>query len=237
MVSWSCGLAVLRDHATTRPRNLATAWYVSAVTAEAPPETYFLEIEAHFALRRGTPFILNTKDWALMKKWYEDGVPLPVVIEAIDTVFERNESSGRKKVISSLHYCRHSIKELWNERRNLYVGAGDMTPESGPEVLLDALAVQLEASEIAAPFAARLRALASEKSVPKIEERLIDLERELIDAFIATFPTEIDSIRAEIALALGDPSKLDAKTRARTEEANLRRLVREKFGLPRLTLF
>jgi hypothetical protein len=73
--------------------------------------------------------------------------------------------------------------------------------------------------------------------VPKIEERLIDIERELVDAFIAADPSAIESIRAEIAVALGDTSKMDAKTRARTEEANLRRLVREKFGLPRLTLF
>jgi hypothetical protein len=210
-----------------------TAWYVSAVL----PETYFQEIEAHFALRRGTPFILNAKDWALMKKWYDDGVPLPIVIEAIDTVFERNEASGRKKVISSLSYCRHSIKELWQDRQNLYVGGGDVSPEAGPEALLDALASQLETSEVAAPFAPRVRGLASEKSVPKIEERLIDLERELVDAFIAADPSAIDAIRAEIAIALGDTSKLDAKTRTRTEEANLRRLVREKFGLPRLTLF
>jgi hypothetical protein len=207
------------------------------VTDAAIKETYFQEIEAHFALRRGTPFILNAKDWALMKKWHEDGVPLPIVIEAIDAVFERNETSGRRKVISSLSYCRHSIKELWNERQNLYVGAGDVAPEAGPESLLEALATQLETSEVAAPFGARVRALASEKSVPKIEERLIDLERELVDAFIAADPAAIIAIRADIAAALGDTSKLDAKTLARTEEANLRRLVREKFGLPRLTLF
>jgi hypothetical protein len=207
------------------------------VPADTPPETYFQEIEAHFALRRGTPFILNAKDWALMKKWYDDGVPLPIVIEAIDTVFEKNEASGRKKVISSLSYCRHSIKELWQDRQNLYVGGGDVSPEAGPEALLDALASQLETSNVAAPFAARVRALASEKSVPKIEERLIDLERELVDAFIAADPASIDAIRADIAVALGDTSKMDAKTRTRTEEANLRRLVREKFGLPRLTLF
>jgi hypothetical protein len=213
------------------------AWYVSNVPADAPPETYFQEIEAHFALHRGTPFILNAKDWALMKKWYEDGVPLPIVIEAIDTVFEKNEASGRRKTISSLSYCRHSIKELWQDRQNLYVGGGEVSPEAGAEALLDALASQLETSEVAAPFAPRVRALAAEKSVPKIEERLIDLERELVDAFIAADPASIDAIRADIATALGDTSKLDAKTRARTEEANLRRLIREKFGLPRLTLF
>ncbi|HEX6177152.1 MAG TPA: hypothetical protein VF057_02240, partial [Thermoanaerobaculia bacterium] len=44
-------------------------------------------------------------------------------------------------------------------------------------------------------------------------------------------------IRDEVAKAIGDPAKLDEKTRARTEEANLRRIVRARFGLPRLTLF
>ena len=76
------------------------------MTADAD---YFLEIEAHFALRRNTPFILSAKDWALMQKWRAEGIPLPVVIEAIDSVFEKNETSGRRKVISSLSYCRHAV--------------------------------------------------------------------------------------------------------------------------------
>src|SRR4029077_4734286 len=76
-------------------------------------DPYYLEIEGHFAARRGTPFILSSKDWTLMKKWHDDGGPLPVVIEAIDSVFEKNETSGRRKVISSLTYCRHAVKELW----------------------------------------------------------------------------------------------------------------------------
>jgi hypothetical protein len=212
--------------------------YNAAVPSDTLPETYFNEIEAHFVLRRGTPFpILGNKDSELIKEWHLGGVPLPIVFEAIDAVFEKNETSGRKKAIFGLTYCRHAVKELWKERQNLYVGGGDVSPESGPEALLDALAAQLETSDVAAPFAPRVRALASEKSVPKIEERLIDLERELVDAFIAADPSSIEAIRADIAAALGDTSKLDAKTRTRTEEANLRRLVREKFGLPRLTLF
>src|SRR5947209_15341303 len=96
-------------------------------------DQYYREIETHFAMRRGTPFILSAKDWALMKKWHDEGVPLPVVIEAIDSVFEKNETSGRRKVISSLSYCRHAIKELWQDRQNLYVGGGDVTPEAAPE--------------------------------------------------------------------------------------------------------
>src|SRR5436190_24016222 len=99
-------------------------------------QPYFEEIEGHFAARRGTPFILSAKDWALMQRWHDEGVPLPVVIEAIDSVFEKNEASGRRKVISSLSYCRHAVKELWQERKNLYVGEAEMTPEREPAAIL-----------------------------------------------------------------------------------------------------
>jgi hypothetical protein len=189
-------------------------------------DDYFLEIEAHFASRRQTPFILSGKDWALMQRWREEAIPLPIVIEAIDAVFEKNETSGRRKVISSLSYCRHAVKELWDARRDLYVGGSDTTPEASPETRLAELAERLQE-----PFASRVRDLARERSVPKIEERLMEIEREMIDGL--TTP----ALRQESAAALGDASKLDPKIRARTEEANLRRLVRERFNLPRLSLF
>lgn len=189
---------------------------------------YFQEIESHFAQRRGTPFILNAKDWMLMKSWSEAGVPLPVVIEAIDSVFDKREALGKK--VNSLSYCKHAIKELWHERKELQIGAEGASPEESPGALLDALASTFEASphETVREFASRVRELVREQSVPRIEERLMELEQLLIDA-IAT-----DELRAEArTLSASAPEK----TRARTEEAHLRRLVRERFELPRLTLF
>ncbi len=200
-------------------------------------DDYFLEIEGHFALRRNTPFILSAKDWALMQRWRDEGIPLPVVIEAIDSVFEKNESSGRRKVISSLSYCRHAVKELWHARRELYVGGSEVTPEADPQSRLEALAQQIEAGRGGAEFASRVRALAAEQSVPRIEQRLMEIESELIKAMVASAPQEVERMRKEIAVSLGDTSRLDPKIRARTEEANLRRLIRERFDLPRLTLF
>src|ERR671935_1782558 len=100
--------------------SLEGLWMKNCSISRMPSEDYYLEIEAHFAHRRQTPFILSAKDWALMRKWHDEGIPLPVVIEAIDSVFEKNETSGRRKVISSLSYCRHAVKEMWNERRELY---------------------------------------------------------------------------------------------------------------------
>ena len=200
---------------------------------------YYLEIESHFAARRGTPFILNAKDWALMKKWFEDGIPLSVVIEAIDSVFEKNEASGRRKVISSLSYCRHAVKEIWQDRQDLYAGSGESGPEENVGGLLEALAGDVERSEtpreIADGIAGEVRSLVREKSVPKIEEKLIDIERDLMDRILASVPAqERDAIVKPITAIVAD---LDDKTRQRTYEANLRRAVRERFVLPRLTLF
>ena len=192
------------------------------------PASYFEEIESHFAQRRGTPFILNAKDWALMKAWSDDGVPLPVVIEAIDSVFDKLADRSPGKIVSGLSYCKHAVKELWSERRQLQVGGESASPEEDVQPRLDALALAL--AQPAPEFVSRVRSLASEKSVPRIEERLMELETELLDALLP----QAEELRAE-ARAL--TSGADEKTRARTEEAHLRRLVRERFGLPRLTLF
>jgi hypothetical protein len=209
------------------------------VTITPVASDYFLEIEAHFAARRKTPFILNAKDWALMKKWFDDGIPLSVVIEAIDSVFEKNEASGRRKVISSLSYCRHAVKETWQDRQDLYAGSGDSAPEENVGGLLEALAGDVERSEapreIAGGIAGDIRSLVREKSVPKVEERLIDIERHLMERILDSVPAgERDAIVQPITTIVAD---LDDKTRQRTYEANLRRAIREKFVLPRLTLF
>jgi hypothetical protein len=194
---------------------------------------YFTEIEALFARRRGTPFVVNAKDWALMKKWSEDGVPLAVVLEAIDSVFDKADAKGKK--VNGLSFCKHAVKELWDDRRSLQIGAQETTPEENPTPALEALAASLAASPHAfvTPFAARIRELAAEKTVPRIEERLIELEEELIAAILAAAP-DAGEMRAE-ARALS--ASAGEKTRARTEVATLRRIVREKYGVPRLSLF
>ncbi|HEX6085986.1 MAG TPA: hypothetical protein VF266_15745 [Thermoanaerobaculia bacterium] len=182
---------------------------------------YFQEIEAHFAQRRGTPFILNAKDWALMQQWAANGIPLPVVIEAIDAVFDKREAAGKK--VNSLSYCKHAVKEMWDERKALAVGAEGETPEEDPSSRLELLALALESSAAAA-YAPRVRELAALRSLPRIEEALMALEEEMIAA-LAT-----PSLREEAA-------RMVPGAEQRAIDAHLRRLVREHHGLPRLSVF
>lgn len=182
---------------------------------------YFMEIEAHFARRRGTPFVLSAKDWALMQEWSAAEIPLPVVIEAIDSVFDKKEAKGQK--VNGLRYCRHAVKELWDERRELQIGSESVSPEEDPSSRLEMLANALPAA-----YADRVRALRG--SVPHIEEQLMELETELIESLLPQAP----ELRAEAeALVAGS----DEKTRARSLDAHVRRLVRERFEIPRLSLF
>jgi hypothetical protein len=196
-------------------------------------EDYFTEIEALFARRRGTPFVVNAKDWALMKGWHTEGIPLPIVLEAIDAVFDKFDSKGR--TVNGLSFCKHAVRELWKDRRALHVGAQDAAPEENPAPMLEALAATLESSpnETVASFAGRVRALIGEKTIPRIEEKLIELDEELIEAALAS-AAGADAIREEARRLSASASE---KTRARTEMANLRRIVRERVGFPRLSLF
>ncbi|MGZ8710388.1 MAG: hypothetical protein ACXW28_09195 [Thermoanaerobaculia bacterium] len=154
-------------------------------------------------------------------EWHKAGIPLPIVIEAIDTVFDRFDAKQRK--VNGLSFCKHAVKELWKERRELAIGAEGAVPEEDPTARLGELAAALPA-----PYADRVRALRG--SVPHIEEELMALEASLIEELLPRAP----ELRAEAeALVAG----ADEKTRARSLEAHLRRLARERFGIPRLSLF
>ena len=214
---------------------------------DAQPTDYFLEIESHFAARRGTPFLFSSKDWALLKSWSEEGIPLAVVLEAIDHCFDKRAESGRKGTISSLRYCRHAVKQTWEERKDLAVGSGGDLPELDPRGKLEALAAQLEnAAELAGPdtaasllrdAAGQVRATAG-RTVPQIEEGLMAIEQALFDQLSTALGAgEWAALEREVDQLLAVYTSLQPETREKTRQANLRRLLRRRVGLPRLSLF
>lgn len=218
---------------------------------EGPAETgdqYFLEVEAHFAFRRGTPVLFSGKDWLLMKEWHDGGVPLAIVIEAIDACFDAREKSGRKGKISGLGFCRHAVEEIWAERRNQMVGGMDAMPELDPAARLGELAAAVQGAAAAAAEAYRtafweaataVAELATKpRSAPKIEERLIEIESRLIDALLVAMPAaERDALVSAVDAELARYAMPSEETRAKTRDANLRRRVRKALAVARLSLF
>ena len=94
---------------------------------------YYRAAEAAFIRRRGTPFLLSPKDFALLKQWRALGVPLEAVEHGIDDAFTRREERGATGKINSLAYCRDAVLAAWERQAEASVGRGAGRDES-PDV-------------------------------------------------------------------------------------------------------
>src|SRR5712692_8814041 len=85
---------------------------------------FYAAAEAAFIRRRGTPFLLSPKDFALLKEWRALGVPLEAIECGIDDAFSRREERGAVGRINSLSYCRDAVLSAWERRAETSVGRG-----------------------------------------------------------------------------------------------------------------
>ena len=211
-------------------------------------DDYFLEIESAFANLRGTPFVFSSKDWALMKGWRDEGVPIAVVLEAMDSCFRKIEEGKRRKTISSLSYCRHAVREIWEDRRDLQIGVRGGVPEADSSSGLDRLAADLRAvaeSAESEPLRVLLESAAASvldagrgAGVPVIEERLLSIEETLYQSLWQTLPDPVrDEIEREIARRLGLSASTEDAGLERAISANRRSILRSRFRVPTLSLF
>lgn len=229
------------------------------------PDPYFQAIEEAFNRRRGAPLLLSPRDWALIEGFRRDGVPLRIVLRAIENVFEsfaRRQPGGRR--VNSLAYCRQEVESLFAIHLGIQgVGAGLPEGRAAPDparalrrhltrlaaALREALRVASAATRdaLVGPIAetlARVRALQrSLKSAPPdaagIEKALTDLDTFLLDAALASLSAaERTALDLEIDRALGDAgARMREEARSATRAAARARLLRQRTGLPRLTLF
>src|SRR2546429_5577642 len=72
--------------------------------------SYFSEIEDTFIRRRGKHLMLSPIDWALIESWKERGVPLHVVLRAIEHAFDSYESKKHKRTVKTLLYCQEEVE-------------------------------------------------------------------------------------------------------------------------------
>jgi hypothetical protein len=90
---------------------------------------YYREIAAAFLRHRGAPFFLSAKDLDLVSKWERSGLPLPVVLEGIESAFDalRPGARPRGKVLS-LAYCEIPVARAWERHRDRKVGGTRKIP-------------------------------------------------------------------------------------------------------------
>ncbi|MGH9398843.1 MAG: hypothetical protein ACRD00_00635 [Thermoanaerobaculia bacterium] len=210
---------------------------------------YYAAGEAAFIRRRGTPFLLSPKDFALLKQWRALGIPIEAVEKGIDEAFARRQERQAAGRVNALSYCRDAVLVAWERAAEAAAGKGSgREPESvdtatGLRVLADALStVAQRRPDLAGPLEAARRCLdrqaSSGRSAGEIEASLARADKKLANELREAMP---DPERAAMDAAVRGllekaRVRLDDAAAERTARALSRRAVRERLALPRLTL-
>jgi hypothetical protein len=85
---------------------------------------YFTEVEEEFVRRRGKPLLISPMDWALVESWKNAGIPLHIVLRAINKAFDAYDSRAHRfRKINSVLYCEQEVEANFAEYRLALTGS------------------------------------------------------------------------------------------------------------------
>jgi hypothetical protein len=95
---------------------------------------YFTEVEEEFVRRRGKPLLVSPLDWALIESWKNAGIPLHIVLRAINRSFDAYDARPRKyRKVNSIFYCQQEVEASFAEYRLAQVGGSVSDTTQGRE--------------------------------------------------------------------------------------------------------
>lgn len=213
-----------------------------------PEIDFYRRVEELFAVFRGAPHVLSPRDFQLLRRWWQERVPLAAVQAGLDEIAARRHQRGDTDPVVSLSYCRHAVARHARRLAEMRVGA-DVGAEPGGDAaaaaareLAELLAARAEALTAVRPAVAEIltttaSAIRDAAALPPaaLDERLFDLEGALLAAcWQALAPTERDEIEAAAEATATATATGDAV--ARTVRALCDRELRRRLELPRLEL-
>lgn len=93
---------------------------------------YFTEVEDEFVRRRGRHMLISALDWALIESWKSAGIPLHIVLRAINEAFDAYDARAQKhRHVNSIFYCQQQVESAFAEYRMAQVG-GDAPATAEP---------------------------------------------------------------------------------------------------------
>ncbi|HSE37750.1 MAG TPA: hypothetical protein VLG74_10630 [Blastocatellia bacterium] len=92
---------------------------------------YFTEVEEEFVRRRGKPLLISPMDWALVESWKNAGIPLHIVLRAINQAFDAYDARAQKyRKVNSIFYCQQQVESSFADYRLAQVGGEAATGSS-----------------------------------------------------------------------------------------------------------
>lgn len=247
------GLEVRLEDGTTRTVRSDDVHLQNDSEPGTDEDNYYAEVESYFVGRRGSPLFITPSEWDLVWRWEQLGIPLAVVKEGIDRVFERAKTLSRPR---RLGYCRQTVEAAFRRHRESSLGgrAGE-TAEGGSvassrlaEISAGLLQLAAEWSERENEFARFLERTgdAIRSLSERAEEAQGDIEREL-STFDNAIVVECESVlgdavrgelRREAELSLESyRERMPEKIYQAALESAYRRRLRKRIGLPTLSLY
>jgi len=226
----------------------------SGPTIAGEDQRYFRAIEDAFIRLRGAPLLLSPADWRQAREWREEGIPLEIVVSALEGVFRKREERGAKGSVSSLRYCRRAIEAAWADAKELLLisprashsdeGApGEAEASLRVEPRLRALAAALPKPLLWQGIRTKIQRLASIDELPldqaAVEHALTELDSEALQVAEAALGEEAqEKLRSALESALTSLRHRLPEAQVEKARERLRRgYLREAVGLPLLSLF
>lgn len=199
--------------------------------ADQDDHAYFQAVEEIFVQLRGAPLLLSPEDWRVASRWHQEGVPLDLVRRVLEEVFAKRKERGTKGRINSLRYCAPAIEAAWADLRELT--APGERDEAAP---LD-IPTRLRNLAGAVPDAFKERVLALQGDAPSVESALSALDREMLST-LSLGPELLAEVEAAVEKTLSAlKSRLPAEELERSRERLTHQVLRQRLGLPVLSLF
>ena len=170
---------------------------------------YFTEVEDAFVRRRGAHTFVSPLDWALIESWKEIGIPLHIVLRAIERSFDAWDARPhRHRRVNSIFYCQQEVESCYADYRHALVGAAESDPDAEGTGTAQVLA---GGEDVDSPFPR-----------PRVESYLERVAAELAEArrraggaaelaALAEAIERVEARLAEIAASLAASARLDAE--------------------------
>jgi len=216
---------------------------------------YFTEIEDTFIRRRAKHLLLSPIDWAMIEGWRDRGIPLHVVIRAIENVFDGFDKNPGPRSIKGLLYCKEEVEAQFLEWSTMQAGksangSNDGSIEFSPERIvehIDSVIEQLERSvnvelkEDIERAISRLKQLAVDHSnnIEAADQSLSDIENFLEHALLTNLDkARLAAVEKDISAQLRPfKSQMQPDAYKQTSRVMILKRLRDEEGIPRLSLF
>jgi len=202
---------------------------------QAVPGSYARTVERRWVRLCERAVILSERDWALIEDWHRRGIPLQIVVEAIDAAEERRRRGrGGARPPRGLAYIAPAVEEAWRAVVEGRATAGGAAGDGGPAAAgAAAWRERLDAEPAGSPLrgllAALLDALDSGEPAREIDARL---DREVASAAPEALRREVEEeVAHELETYRG---RMRRDTLATTRRCAVVHRLRVRLGLPRL---